>query len=159
SANMPALAMYYGAEAIARRFVRPDDERANRPDQRWRTTVSNMYKMDDNHHYAVSSKLAIELFGRLMDAGFDLAACEKVPNPAQQGFGHAYGFVVKRIMRDRPIPIVPIFLNAYFPPNQPSPKRCYAFGKALRKAIEEAAPGMRVAVVASGGLSHFVTNE
>ena len=43
------------------------------------------------------------------------------------------------------IPIVPVLLNAYFPPNQPFPKRCFAFGKALRKAIAEAAPGKRVA--------------
>ena len=159
AANMPALALYFGEQAVARRFVRPDDPRANRPDQAWRKTVEKMYGMDDNHRYAVASKLGLELFGRLMDAGFDLAACDAVPDPARQGFGHAYGFVIRRIMGDRPIPIVPIFVNAYFPPNQPSPKRCVSFGKALRRAIAEAAPGLRVAVIASGGLSHFVTNE
>lgn len=158
-ANMPALALYFGEQAVSRRFARPDDPVANRPDQAWRKTVEKMYGMDDNHRYAVASKLGLELFGRLMDAGFDLAACDAVPDPARQGFGHAYGFVIRRIMGDRPIPIVPIFVNAYFPPNQPSPKRCVAFGKALRQAIAEAAPGLRVAVIASGGLSHFVTNE
>ena len=118
-----------------------------------------MYGMDDNRSYAVASQLGLELFERLMDAGFDLSACETVPDPARQGFGHAFGFVMRRLMRDRPIPIVPILLNAYFPPNQPSPQRCFAFGRALRSAIEAAAPEMRVAVIASGGLSHFVTNE
>ena len=35
-----------------------------------------------------------------------------------------------------PIPVVPIFLNTYYPPNQPRPHRCYAFGQAVRKAAE-----------------------
>jgi hypothetical protein len=158
SANMPALALYFGEHATSRRFVRPDDKRAQQPDYKWMTDVAKMYGMDDNHRYAVASKLGLELFGRLMDAGFDLTACDTVPDPAQAGFGHAFGFVVQRLMGDRPVPIVPILLNAYFPPNQPTPTRCYEFGQALRKAIDEAAPGMRVAVIASGGLSHFVTN-
>lgn len=159
SANMPALAIFTGEHATARRFVRPDDTRANQPDYAWMKDVERMYGMDANHEHAVASKLALELFGHLMDAGFDLSACDTVPNPAQQGFGHAFGFVISRLMGERKIPIVPVLLNAYFPPNQPTPKRCYEFGVALRKAIDAAAPGMRVAVVASGGLSHFVTNE
>ena len=158
-ANMPALAIYFGENAVARKLVRPDDPRAGRPDYAWLRQVEKMYGMDDNNAFAVASNLGLELFGRLMDAGFDLAACDTVPDPARQGFGHAFGFVMRRIMGERPIPIVPILLNAYFPPNQPLPKRCFAFGKALRKAIDEAAPGKRIAIVASGGLSHFVTNE
>jgi hypothetical protein len=157
--NMPALALYFGADAVTRRFVRPGDPRLDRPDYAWAKTVEKMYGMDDNHRFAVASELGLELFGRLMDAGFDLSACDAVPDPARQGFGHAFGFVMRRLMADRPIPIVPILLNAYFPPNQPTPKRCFEFGQALRKAIDEATPGMRVAIVASGGLSHFVTNE
>ena len=158
-ANMPALAIYYGEQMVTRLLRRPDDPRAQRPDYAWLKSVEKMYGMDDNNQYAVSSQLALELFGRLMDAGFDLAACDTVPDPARQGFGHAFGFVMTRLLGGQKIPIIPILLNAYFPPNQPTPKRCYAFGKALRKAIDEAAPGLRVAIVASGGLSHFVTNE
>jgi hypothetical protein len=158
-ANMPALALYFGEHATARIFARPDDPRTKRPDYQWMFTVEKMYGMDDNHKYPVASAFGLELFGRLMDAGFDLAACDTVPDPANHGFGHAFGFVMSRLMGERKIPIVPILLNAYFPPNQPSPKRCYEFGQALRKAIDEAAPGKRVVVIASGGLSHFVTNE
>ena len=36
----------------------------------------------------------------------------------------------------KPVPAVPIFLNTYFPPNQPRPRRCYEFGQAVRKAVE-----------------------
>ena len=158
-ANMPALALYFGEQAITRRLVNPDDTLFNQPDYAWVKTVEKMYRMDDNHRFAVASQLGVELFGSLMEAGFDLSACETVPDPIHQGFGHAFGFVFHRLMADRQFPIVPILLNAYFPPNQPTPKRCYEFGQALRKAIEEASPGKRVAIVASGRLSHFVTNE
>jgi len=159
AANMPALAIYFGQRAVSRLLVRPDDPRAHRPDYTWLRKVEKMYAMDDNNEFAVASELGLELFGRLMDAGFDLTACDNVPEPDKRGFGHGFGFVMRRIMGNKPIPIVPVLLNAYFPPNQPLPKRCYAFGKALRKAIEEAAPGKRIAIIASGGLSHFVTNE
>jgi aromatic ring-opening dioxygenase LigB subunit len=49
-------------------------------------------------------------------------------------------------------PIVPLYVNVYLPP-QPTPRRCYAWGRALR-AILDARPE-RVALVASGGMSHF----
>jgi len=50
------------------------------------------------------------------------------------------------------VPIVPLYVNAYLPP-QPTPARCYAWGQALR-AILDTRPE-RVALLASGGLSHF----
>jgi hypothetical protein len=159
AANMPALAMYTGDYAVARRFMRPDDPRTQRPDYAWMGKVQTMYGMDDNHRYAVDSAFSKELFGHVMDDGFDLAACDDVPEPDKRGFGHAFGFVITRLMGKKRIPIVPVLINAYFPPNQPSPSRCYDFGISLRRAIEASSPGKRVAVIASGGLSHFVTNE
>ena len=35
-----------------------------------------------------------------------------------------------------PVPVVPVFLNAYYPPNQPSPARCLALGEAIERAID-----------------------
>ena len=157
-ANMPAIAVYFGEHAIARRFVHPDSPDSNRPDYKWMREVEKMYGMDANHEFPVASAFALDILGSLMDAGFDLAACDRVADPARQGFGHAFGFVVKRLMGDRPIPIVPVLINTYYPPNQPTPKRCFELGQALRNAIDDAASGMRIAIVASGGLSHFVTN-
>lgn len=54
---------------------------------------------------------------------------------------------------------VPIFLNTYYPPNQPTVKRCYQLGRALRQAIESWDGDKTVALIASGGLSHFVIEE
>ncbi|MGH7831100.1 MAG: hypothetical protein ACREP8_13090 [Candidatus Binatia bacterium] len=51
------------------------------------------------------------------------------------------------------IPIVPIFVNCYFSP-QPTAKRCYELGKAVRAVIEESPLDLKVAVLGSGGLWH-----
>ena len=57
------------------------------------------------------------------------------------------------------MPIVPVLLNTYYPPNQPTPRRCYQLGRAIRQAIEAWPVRKRVAIVASGGLSHFFVDE
>ena len=57
------------------------------------------------------------------------------------------------------VPIVPVLLNTYYPPNQPTPRRCYRLGKAIREAIEGWPTSKRIGIVASGGLSHFVVDE
>lgn len=62
-------------------------------------------------------------------------------------------------MRDHAVPMVPVLVNTYFPPNQPTAARCYAFGQAIRRAVESWDDGSRVAIAASGGLSHFVIDE
>ena len=51
------------------------------------------------------------------------------------------------------MPVLPIQINAAAPP-QPTPARCYAFGEALRGAVQAFAGDRRVAVIGSGGLSH-----
>jgi hypothetical protein len=62
-------------------------------------------------------------------------------------------------MTERVVPMIPILLNTYFPPNQPTARRCFAFGQAVRRAVDAWPGNERVAVVASGGLSHFVVDE
>lgn len=79
--------------------------------------------------------------------------------PRHGPFGHAWGFVHQRIMGDRIVPIVPVLLNTYFPPNQPTPRRCYQLGRAIRQAVEAWPTSKRVGIVASGGLSHFFVDE
>jgi 2,3-dihydroxyphenylpropionate 1,2-dioxygenase len=49
-------------------------------------------------------------------------------------------------------PVLPIFVNAYLPP-QPSMQRCYAFGQAVARGVTLL--GLRTVVIASGGMSHF----
>lgn len=62
-------------------------------------------------------------------------------------------------MTRRVVPIVPVVVNTYYPPNQPRPGRCFRLGRALRSAIESFPEDRRIGVLASGGLSHFTIDE
>ena len=78
------------------------------------------------------------------------------------GEGHAIGFVHRRVMQDvaqKIVPIVPVCINTYYPPNQPTPRRCYKLGQAIRAAVEAYPGDLRVGIIGSGGLSHFVVDE
>ena len=115
------------------------------------------YEERETRHYPVNAKLAIHLIGALIDRDFDVASANALPEG--EGEGHAFAFVHKRIMDAAAIPVVPVFLNTYYSPNQPSPRRCYKLGQAIRESIEAYPEDLRVGVVASGGLSHFTIDE
>ena len=107
--------------------------------------------------YPAHAAFGTHIAAALSAADFDIATAAAQFN--ERSIGHAYTFVRLRLLADAVVPIVPVFINCYFPPNQPSPARCYAFGAALRAAIESWPGDLRVAIVASGGLSHFVIDE
>ncbi len=100
--------------------------------------------------------LGRHLLASITAQGFDVAAMKTMPRDETP---HAYGFVYRQIMRDRALPSVPVAINTYYPPNQPTVRRCYEFGKALARAIEAWDSDARVALIGSGGLSHFVIDE
>ncbi len=62
-------------------------------------------------------------------------------------------------MRDNVVPNVPIYQNTFFPPNQPSAKRAYEFGKTVKKAVDSWQSDKKVAVFGSGGMTHFTIDE
>lgn len=108
--------------------------------------------------------LGRHLIERSIEAGFDVAHSQWMREADQRisfstGVPHAFGFVYRSIMRDQVIPNVPVILNTFYPPNQPTAWRCHAFGQTLGQALRDWAPDLRVAVFASGGLSHFVIDE
>jgi hypothetical protein len=72
---------------------------------------------------------------------------------------HAFGFLCRQIMRDAVIPSVPVFVNTFYPPNQPPAVRCAELGRAIARSVQEWPSSTRVALIASGGLSHFVIDE
>jgi hypothetical protein len=92
---------------------------------------------------------------------FDVAQLTRLPTGAigSNAAPHAYGFVYRRLMRDKVIPHVPVFVNTFYPPNQPPAARCYAFGQALARAVASWPENSKVAVIGSGGLTHFVIDE
>jgi OH-DDVA oxygenase/3-O-methylgallate 3,4-dioxygenase len=62
-------------------------------------------------------------------------------------------------MRDQVVPHLPILMNTFFPPNQPTARRCFELGRAVGAAIKSWDKDLRVAVFGSGGMSHFVIDE
>lgn len=87
---------------------------------------------------------------------FDVAALKRLSDTETP---HAFGFVFRQLMKDRVLPTVPVLVNTFYPPNQPSVARCHEFGRALGRAVASWDSDARVAIIASGGLTHFVIDE
>jgi hypothetical protein len=99
------------------------------------------------HTLPVHRELAEDILDKLVvDHNFDLAYSEDAE------LGHAFSIPFEYVIGGRNIPVVPFFTNVYMPP-LPTPRRCAALGH----AVAEIGRGRkeRVAVIASGGMSHF----
>ncbi len=95
----------------------------------------------------VHREMAEDLLNKLVvEADFDIAYSEDAE------LGHAFAVPFEYVIGKRNIPIVPFFTNVYVPP-LPTPKRCAALGKAVADIIKGRKE--RVAIIASGGMSHF----
>ncbi|TKC90046.1 extradiol ring-cleavage dioxygenase [Trinickia terrae] len=150
--NQPAIALYHGARMTML------DKFGDEGSPEWVREMGRGYLMDRRHSIPASPELAGWMIGSMVDDGIDVAAVGELKDPAA-GFGHAYGFVVKRLFRGREIPVVPVLLNTYFPPNVPTAARCLKIGAAIGAAVKSFPSDIRVAIIASGGLSHFVVDE
>ena len=148
--NMPGFLVYYG-ETIRNVPLKP----VASPDWGWRASA-RWHEEKEARDYPVDARLARHLIAELIEREFDVAASDRTP--PGEGEGHATGFVHKRIMKDV-VPVVPVCINTYYPPNQPTPRRCYKFGQALRAAVEYYPGSARIGIIGSGGLSHFVVDE
>jgi hypothetical protein len=152
--HMPSMAVFNGDELV----THPKNEvTPNLPE--WYREANHGYKMDAVYRHPGAPKLAATVIDELIAVGVDVAVASEVLDPRAAGFGHAYGFVIDRLMRTRPIPVLPVLLNTYFPPNVPRPARCYDIGVAIGQAIAAHPGNERVGVIASGGLTHFVVDE
>jgi hypothetical protein len=110
--------------------------------------------------YPGATALADHILESLADENFDLAQSDSTPKAAPRGgIPHAYGFLYHSILGDTPPPSVPIILNVHFAHNVPKNRRCLDLGRALYRAIRSFDGFQRVAVMASGGLTHFVIDE
>jgi aromatic ring-opening dioxygenase catalytic subunit (LigB family) len=90
--------------------------------------------------------LAEALLDQLVRNDFDMAYSQDAL------LGHSFAAVYEWVIEGRKIPVVPVFVNAYLPP-LPTARRCAALGRAIRSIVE--ARPERVAIVASGGMSHY----
>ncbi len=106
--------------------------------------------------------LAERVTKRAIRSDFDVGVSYEVPrNPAHysNGIGHAFGFVYRMVMRDKVVPNLPLIANTFYPPNQPTASRLYRFGELVGEEIEKWDRDLRVAVIGSGGMTHFCIDE
>lgn len=146
--NQPAIAVYYGEKI-----------ETHKPIDMGSPLLSEVqYNLGmDGQTYPAHPPAALHLINELITRNFDIATSSETET--EGGFGHAFAWVVGRMLKGITIPMVPVLINTYYPPNQPTPARCYDLGVALSEAVESMPGDLRVAVVASGGLSHFVVND
>jgi OH-DDVA oxygenase/3-O-methylgallate 3,4-dioxygenase len=120
-------------------------------------------RTQDRREYEGLPDLAQLLIERGLDSGWDFAASSEWPeHPSPHhhvGTPHAFAYLLRRVMEDRPVPMLPIITNTFFPPNQPRPWRCFELGQLVHRVVMEWKREARVAVFGSGGMSHFVINE
>ena len=151
ASNMPTFAVYCG-DTI------PNGPRSSASAENWIQRAKDR-RLEPNgvREYPVHAELAKHLVASLHRHKFDPAVLHRLA--PGKGESHAMSFVHRYFLYESPIPVVPVFLNSFFPPNQPSPQRCLEIGRAIRKAVESFPADLHVGIFASGGLSHFVVDE
>ena len=150
--SQPALCIYWGE--TVENLPPPVEKMA----PSIRSAYWGFYGDGTNRAFPVDAVLGKYLIETLThEHEFDVAHVRV--QPRHSPFGHAWSFVHQRLMGERIVPIVPVLLNTYFPPNQPTARRCYQLGRAIRQAVEAWPVAKRVGIVGSGGLSHFVVDE
>ena len=153
---MPAMGIFYGKSIVNAKS--PDVP----PEQWYRKAQMRRLEDDAEKHYPVDSKLALYMIEQLVEKEFDVTAVKSLDSRKFESHpyeGHAFSFIHRRYLKGRDLPVVPVFLNTYNPPNPPTPKRCVKLGLALREVIESYPEDIKVGVMASGGLSHFTVEE
>ena len=156
----PSVTIYCGDQVINTAL---DQEKMKTKSPGIALAMAGYYPPADNI-FPVPADLSHTIIEQAIGDEFDLtiSAAQPTNSKGPIGIGHAFGFICRRILKDRQVPLVPILLNTYFPPNRPTAKRCYELGLSIGRAIAGwggAGENKRVAVCASGGISHFVVDE
>jgi 2,3-dihydroxyphenylpropionate 1,2-dioxygenase len=94
----------------------------------------------------LEGETGIALMRQLLDSGFDPAYT------LDGDLGTSFTIPLEFCGYPRDFAFLPLLVNVYCPP-LPTPERCFEFGKALHRAFQ--VMGLRVVILASGGLSHY----
>ena len=137
--NNPTISLYTGTEPIW-----------GRTGYDWDKPVTERRKVVFNNHVDLSRLLLKGLIKR----GFDVANSEKfVPvGKPDAGVSHMVARIVPELDATGKLPIICLFLNEYYPP-LPTAQRCAQLGRAIAAVLADRPE--RVAICASGGLSHY----
>ncbi|MFM9967148.1 MAG: hypothetical protein ACKVQK_01915 [Burkholderiales bacterium] len=128
SNNLPQMAIYLGEKFVA-------VDRFKKERRTFRNDVA----------------FAEELFVGCVEAGFDMSSSRSFAN--DELISHAHAPPLGVLLPEADIPVVLLFVNAIHVPAV-NPDRCFQLGQTLARIIASG-PARRVAIYASGGLSHF----
>lgn len=90
-----------------------------------------------------------DIVGRLIAQDFDVAGV------AEMHLDHAFNCPLEFLFKHVRMPVLPIYVNCTIPP-LPRHQRCLAFGEALGRALREQTTVDKLAIVGTGGLSHWI---
>jgi hypothetical protein len=153
--NMPMFAVYHGpsmsrGDRRRQRDIWAEGSEGARPS-------SAAIQVQQPRIFEGAPDLAGHLIAHLVEAGIDLACSDALRDDV--GLGHAFTHVAENIPQIGERALLPIMVNTYYPPNQPTARRCAELGSRVREAIESWDSKKRVAIMASGGLSHQTIDE
>ena len=105
-------------------------------------------RLTEQEYFDGAPVVAEKLLRSLVHSGFDVARMGNIE--------YGNNFIVPwHMMKMQTKPsIIPIYTNVFSPPVMPY-DRAYAFGKSVRSAVEKLDDDVRVAFLATGGLSHW----
>jgi 3-O-methylgallate 3,4-dioxygenase len=153
--NMPMFSIYWGDAVLVKK--RPPRNEGIFGRVSWHEIEQSAFP-DEPAWYPAHPPLAKHLIEYLRCHDVDVATSKQLREDV--GVGHAFAFFYRRILpAGVSVPVVPFMVNTFYPPNQPTPGRCYEVGRRLAEAIAAWPESARVAIMASGGLSHVVLNE
>ena len=104
----------------------------------------------EQHQYPGDPALGRHLYEFALESEFDPALVE-----GGLDFDENFCVPFKHLDPESRYPLVPVIVNGVNPP-WPTPKRCYDFGRMIRRAVEAQTAAQRVVVIGTGGLSHWV---
>jgi protocatechuate 4,5-dioxygenase beta chain len=138
--NNPTFSVYTGEEPLWGRSARDSYD----------TPPAERTKLVFQPH----PELSRHLHRGLIKRGFDMASIGRFDprgNPTR-GVSHMVSNLVPEVDPGLEIPLVCVFMNEYYPP-LPSAARCARLGEAIADVFRDRPE--RIAIYASGGLSHF----
>lgn len=160
--NMPMFCVFRGATLPTARRNRAARERTG--SRAWTSPLWEQVRQRSEAadtmapEQPAAPELGEHLIRFLVEDGFDVASSNQMN--VDVGLGHAFTFVYNRLTPEKKsVPMLPVMVNTFFPPNNPAPRRCVALGRALRKGLDAWSSDQKVAVLASGGLSHTYIDE
>ncbi len=153
---MPAFGVFRGTTLFERGQRRAETNDARMDAYRGPAPVVTSRPPREAREYQAMPEIAEHLIDSLIEDGFDVASTLELRK--EHGLDEAFQVYYELYDPDAKTPMVPFFLSRYLP-SQATPRRCYALGGALRRAIESWDSDKRVALMASGGLSHQIVDE